>query len=142
MDGIIMKKFSKIAAALILGGALVGNAFATSNVTYGVEKALAKTKANANTSVVHLYNHTDDTYTAYATFEPSGDHWTNDLGYYGSKNDSITYTIRYPDDEVCLKVVRDADGWVPYNDCYYNSDLYIEPSAVAGGKPVVKVVKN
>jgi hypothetical protein len=137
-----MNKFPKIIAALILGVSLIGSAQAASNATYGASKAIAKIKANANDSQVTLYNDTDNNYTSHAVFEPSGSSLDMALGPLGSGTDIITYTIVDPDDEVCLRVTRDYDGYVAFNDCVSSGSVSLEPSKTAGDKkPLIKVTK-
>lgn len=135
----MLKKLSKIAAALVISSCIAGTA-AASDASYGLPKKSAA-DAKGTYSTVVLYNYTADNYTSYATFSPSGKQSNLYVGPYRSGMDIITYNIDYPDTQVCLKIFRNVDQYPVFNSCLSSGNVNIGPYALGSSKPVVNVTK-
>jgi hypothetical protein len=135
-----MNKLSKVLAGIILECALITCAHASEGVynTAKHEPAVASPRY----TIATLTNYTSSSYMSYSSFLPSHLSADMQLGYSGSGIDSIRYTITYPDNIICLDVVR-ADGYVVWFGCLTGGNYGIYPGAGlhANDKLVVKLIK-
>ncbi|MDR3490638.1 MAG: hypothetical protein P4M12_01180 [Gammaproteobacteria bacterium] len=118
-----MKNITKIISSIVLSTCVMSSAMASQGY-YGTPKA--KTANAANYSQVVLHNYTPDTYMAYATFQPTGKTQNLPLGASYPYN-TISYDINYPDNQVCLNVVRDFDGATVFNSCLSSGNINVGP---------------
>lgn len=120
-----MKSIKKVLVGLFLAAGLIGSAVASEGY-YGTPKV----NASANSpqfSRVTVQNTSYDNYTAYAIFQPSGRAINLALGVPGSRMDIINYDINYPDNMVCLSVIRQYDSRLTYSGCVATSGTIFIP---------------
>lgn len=138
-----MNKILTILTAAIIGTCAASSALA-SDAYYGKSKSVAKQLTAAATSFVQLDNNTDDEFTVYATYKPTGFSLQKYLGPIGSGKDIITFVINSPDRIVCLDAVRNFDGLDVNIGCYSTGEYALEPAfGVKKGakiKPLIKTI--
>jgi hypothetical protein len=136
-----MHKMLKIVASVAVGTVLASSAFAATQAVYFDAKTGPAVSA-PNYLVATLTNYTNSLYMSYSSNLPS--HLSADmpLGRYGSSTSSIQYNIVYPDNVVCMDVVR-SDGYVVWFGCLAGGNYGIYDSAAnsANAKPIVRAVK-
>jgi hypothetical protein len=135
---ISMKKLFKTLTSLVFCGAMMGSAVASEGY-YGAPKAVSENSPKFSRVVVT--NYTGDVYDVYATFLPTDTTLNLPLLNYGRREHQITYHIHYPDNRVCLDVVRQFDGANVYSGCLYSGGVNIGPYAANSKLPTITVTK-
>jgi hypothetical protein len=132
-----MKKLFKQIAICVLGAAFITPVFAaTSGGYYGEPKA---TNTNEGYFSITVRNYTPYTYTAQGVYYPSGKSEVIPLNTMYPYN-TYTFVDRFPDNQVCISVIRDLDRFPVVNRCYTNGqNINIGPSLTANNIPVVKI---
>lgn len=134
-------KISKIVLGMFVGSLAISHVAFASQSYYGLPKATAAKQTRdveRRDSQVVLHNYTNDTYSAYATFQSTGQTSYLFIDAAGTPRSTVTYQINYPDYSVCLNVIRNFDGAQVYNNCLYTGNVNLGPYRFRR-EPVVNV---